>query len=85
MFDSHDNTFLWHLRLGHVNKNKMLRIRNKGMLPHINTDDFNISESYVKEKLSRKSFSRYWKSLHFIEMIDSNLYGLMRTKTYKGM
>ena len=85
LFDSHDNTFLWHLWLGHINKNKMWIMSNKRMLAEVNIDDFNISESCVKEKLSRKSFSKHWKSSNLLDIIHLDLCGPMRIKTYKDI
>ena len=37
-------SYLWHLRLGHINKNKMIRMSKNGMLPQVNAHDFDTCE-----------------------------------------
>lgn len=49
-------TYSWHLRLGHENKNKMIRMHKSGLILQINLNDFDIYESCIKSKLSSKSF-----------------------------
>ena len=54
-----------------------------GLLLNINSEDFNTCESCIKEKIISKSFSKHWKSLELLEVIHSDIYGLLRTKTHK--
>ena len=39
-----NNTYLWHLHLGYINKQKMMRMSKSGLIPQINFDDFHICE-----------------------------------------
>jgi hypothetical protein len=64
-----DSSFLWHLRFGHINKDKLIRISRGGLLQKINSKDFNICESCIKGKLTNKSFSKHWKSTELLEII----------------
>jgi hypothetical protein len=82
---SKDSSFLWNLRLGHINKNKMKRMSKNGLLPNINSEDFNICESCIQGKMISKSFSKHWKSSYLLEVIHSDICGPLRTKTHKGM
>jgi hypothetical protein len=59
--------FLWHLRLGHINKNKMKRMSKTRLPPNINFEDFNTCESCIKGKMISKSFSKHWKSSDLLE------------------
>jgi hypothetical protein len=83
MFES--SFYLWHLRLGCINKNKMIRMSKSRVLPHINSEDFNICESCIKRKMTNKSFSKHRKSLQLLEVIHSDICRPFRTKTHRGM
>jgi hypothetical protein len=80
-----DSSFLWHLRLGHINKDKLIRMSKDGLLANIDSEDFNICESCIKGKLTNKSFSKHWKSIELLEIIHSDICGPFRTKTHRGM
>lgn len=45
-----DSTYLLHLGLGHINKNKMSRMCKSRLIPHIISKNFNIRELDVKGK-----------------------------------
>jgi hypothetical protein len=42
-----DSSFLWHLILGHINKDKLIRISKSGLLPKTISEKFNIYESCI--------------------------------------
>jgi hypothetical protein len=54
-----DSSFFWHLRLGHINKDKLIRMSKSGLLPKIIYENFNIYESCIKGKMTNKSFSKH--------------------------
>ncbi|KAM1500447.1 hypothetical protein ACFX10_023002 [Malus domestica] len=78
-------SYLWHLRLYHINKNKIMRMSKNGMLPQISAHDFDTCESCIKGKMTRKSFSQHWISTNLLEIVHTDLCGPMRTKTHRGM
>ena len=80
---STDCTYLWHLRLGHINKNKMIRMYKSGLIPQINSDNFDICEPCIKGKMSSKSFSKSWKSTDLLEIIHSDVCRPFKTKTHR--
>jgi hypothetical protein len=80
-----NNTYLWHLRLGHINKQKMMRMSKSGLIPQINLDDFHICEPCIKGKMTAKPFSKCWKSSDLLEIIHSDICGPLRIKTHRGM
>ena len=43
-----DSSFLWHLKLGHINKDKLIRMSKSGLLPKTISEKFNICESCIK-------------------------------------
>jgi hypothetical protein len=67
-----DSSFLWHLRLGHINKDKLIRMTKDGLLPNINSEDFNICESCIKGKLT-------FKTLEINRIIRNNSFRYMWT------
>jgi hypothetical protein len=80
-----DSSFLWYLRLGHINEDKLIRMSKSGLLPKIIYENFNICESCIKGKMTNKSFSKHWKSSKLLEVIHSDICGHLRTKTHKGI
>jgi hypothetical protein len=82
---SNDDSYLWHLRLGHINKDKLIRMSKSGLLPTNISEKFAICESCIKGKMTNKSFSKHWKSSELLEIIHSDICGPLRTKTHKGM
>jgi hypothetical protein len=77
---SESSSYLWHLRLSHINKNKLIRMSKSGLLPHFNSDNFNTCESCIKGKMTNKSSSKHWKSTELLEVIHSDICGPFRTK-----
>ena len=63
---SESSSYLWHLRLGHINKNKLIRMSKSGLFPNFNSENFNICESCIKGKMTNKSFFKHWKSLELL-------------------
>ena len=80
-----NNTYLWHLRLGHINKQKMMRMSKSGLISQINLDDFHTCEPCIKGKMTAKPFSKHCKSLDLLEIVHSDICGPLRTKTHRGM
>jgi hypothetical protein len=56
---SESSSYLWQLRLGHINKNKLIRMSKSGLLPHFNFENFNTCESCIKDKMTNKSSSKH--------------------------
>ncbi|KAF7154487.1 hypothetical protein RHSIM_Rhsim01G0134100 [Rhododendron simsii] len=52
-----DDPYIWHLRLGHINKDKMKRMMNMELIPKIDID-FSICESCLSGKMSRLPFPK---------------------------
>ena len=63
----------------------MIRMYKSGLIPQINSDNFDICEPCIKGKMSSKSFSKSWKSTDLLEIIHSDVCGPFKTKTHRGM
>ncbi|GJX96662.1 zinc finger, CCHC-type containing protein [Tanacetum coccineum] len=49
-----DSTFLWHCRLGHINKKCIAKLQHDGLLESINDEPFDICVSCISGKMARK-------------------------------
>lgn len=57
-FSSRDiDSYVWHLRLDHINKDKM---HKNGLIPNLTNINFEICSSCIQEKMTRKLFTNYW-------------------------
>ena len=52
-----DNTYLWHLRLGDINLDKINRLVKDGPLRKLNVGTLPICESYFEGKMTKRPFS----------------------------
>ena len=50
---SKDETYLWHLRLGHINLNKIKRLVSDGPLSDLKVDDLPTCESCLEGKMTK--------------------------------
>ncbi|KAL4590248.1 hypothetical protein LXL04_003174 [Taraxacum kok-saghyz] len=52
-----NQTYLWHCRLGHINKNRISILQKSGFLKENDIDSFDICESCLCEKMTKSPFS----------------------------
>ena len=52
-----DNTYLWHLRLGHINLDIMNRLLKDGPLRKLNVGNLHVCESCLEGKMTKRPFS----------------------------
>ena len=53
---SKDETYLWHLRLGHINLNRIKRLVSDGLLNDLKVDDLPTCESHLEGIMTKRSF-----------------------------
>ena len=51
-----NQTYLWHLCLGHINLNKIKRLVNLGVLCSIVPEDLSICESCIEGEMTKRPF-----------------------------
>lgn len=56
-FPSTSEAYLWHLRLGHINPNKLQRLIKDGLLEPLDFDGFSVCESCLEGKMNKRPFS----------------------------
>ena len=52
-----DNTYLWHLRLGHINLHRINQLVKDGPLRKLNVGSLPVCESYLEGKMTKRPFS----------------------------
>ncbi|GJR05527.1 retrotransposon protein, putative, ty1-copia subclass [Tanacetum coccineum] len=52
-----DSTFLWHCRLGHINKKHIAKLQHDGLLASIDDESFDVCVSCISGKMARKPFT----------------------------
>ncbi|GJX05276.1 retrotransposon protein, putative, ty1-copia subclass [Tanacetum coccineum] len=52
-----DFTFLWHCRLGHINKKRIAKLQHDGILKSIDDESFDVCVSCISSKMERKLFT----------------------------
>ncbi|GJU82843.1 retrotransposon protein, putative, ty1-copia subclass [Tanacetum coccineum] len=51
-----DYTYLWHCRLGHINKKRIEKLQRGGILQPTNNESFNKCKSCISRKMTRKPY-----------------------------
>ena len=52
-----DDTYLWHLRLGHINLDRIERLVKNGLLSKLELDTLLVCESCLGGKMTRRPFT----------------------------
>ena len=52
-----NEAYLWHLRLGHINSNRIQRLIKDGLLEPMDFDGFLVCESYLEAKMTKQPFN----------------------------
>ena len=69
-FPSTSDAYLWHLRLGHLNSNRIQRLIKDGLLEPMDFDGFSVCESCLKGKMTKRPFNaKGYKAKDLLELI----------------
>nr|GFB35485.1 retrotransposon protein, putative, Ty1-copia subclass [Tanacetum cinerariifolium] len=52
-----DSSFIWHCRLGHINKKRIEKLQRDGLLKSIDDESFHVCVSSIPGKIARKPFT----------------------------
>ena len=75
------NTYLWHLRLGHINLNMIVRLVKSGLLNQLEDNSLPPYKSFLEGKMTKRSFTeKGLRAKEPLELVHSNLYGHMNVK-----
>ena len=77
-FPSTSDAYLWHLRLGHINSNRIQRLIKDGLLEPWDFDDFPICESCLEGKMTKRPFNTKGRSAQeLLELVHLHICGPM--------
>ena len=79
-----DDPYIWHMRLGHINKNKMKRMINMGLIPNMNIV-FPTCEPCISSKMARLPFLKGQRSNELLTIVHFDVCGPLNIKTHRGM
>ena len=73
-FPSTSDAHLWHLRLGHINSNRIQRPIKDGLLEPLDFDDFPIYGSCLEGKMTKQPFNaKGRRDQDLLELVHSNV------------
>ncbi|GKD43871.1 retrotransposon protein, putative, ty1-copia subclass [Tanacetum coccineum] len=80
-----DSTFLWHCRLGHINKKRIVKLKHDGLLESIDDESFDVCVSCISGKMERKPFTHVSERVDdLLGIIHSYVCGPFRTMSREG-
>ncbi|GJW08910.1 retrotransposon protein, putative, ty1-copia subclass [Tanacetum coccineum] len=81
-----DYTFLWHCRLGHINKKRIEKLQHDGLLELIDDESFDVCVSCISGKMERKPFTHtIERADDLLGIIHSDVCGPFRTTSREGV
>ena len=84
-FPSTNDAYLWHLRLGHINSNKIQRLIKDGLLEPLDFDGFPVCESCLEGKITKQPFNaKGRRAQELLELIHLDGCGPMSTQARGG-
>ena len=83
---SHDSeAYLWHLRLGHINQERITRIVKDGLLGSLNEVQLPQCESCLEGKMTKRPFNTKGKrSEKLLELVHTDVCGPMSVSAKGG-
>ena len=80
-----DNTYLWHLRLGHINLDRINRLVKDGPLRELNFGTFPVCESCLEGKMTKRPFSaKGERSKEPLQLVHSDVCGPLSVQARGG-
>ena len=75
--DDVEDSYLWHCRLGHINKNRISRLVREGILNDIDCESIKICESCLLEKMTKSPFAgKGERAKEILGLIHTDVVGL---------
>ena len=84
-FPSTSNAYLWHLRLGHINSNRIQRLVKDGLLEPLDFNEFPVCESCLEGKMTKMPFNAKGnRAKDLLELVHSDVGGPMSIQAKGG-
>ena len=79
-FPSTNDAYLWHLRLGHINSNRIQRLVEDRLLESLDFDGFLVCESCLEGKMTEQPFNaKGRRAQKLLELVHIDVCGPMST------
>ena len=80
-----DNKYLWHLRLAHINLDRINRLVKDGPLRKLNVGTLPVCESCLEGKITKRPFStKGERSKEPLQLVHSDVYGPLSVQARGG-
>ena len=80
--DDVEDSYLWHCRLGHINKNRISRLVKEGILNDIDCESIKTCESCLLGKMTKSPFTeKGGRAKEILGLIHMNVYELINIAT----
>ena len=80
-----NQTYLWHLRLGHINLKRISRMVQNGPLGSLELEALPVYDSRLEGKMIRRAFTtKGYRAKEQLEFVNSNLCGPMTIQARGG-
>ncbi|GJR05918.1 retrotransposon protein, putative, ty1-copia subclass [Tanacetum coccineum] len=80
-----DSTFLWHCRLGHINKKRIAKLQHDRLCKSSNDESFDVCVCCISGKMARKPFTHASERADdLLGLIHSDVCGPFRTTSREG-
>ena len=84
-FPSINEAYLWHLRLGHINPNRIQRLIKDRLLEPLDFDKFLVCESCLEGKMTKWPFNaKDRRAQELFELVHTDVCGLMSIQAKGG-
>ena len=77
-------TMLWHMRLGHINKDIIIIIFRDGLLPDLCKVEYPIYKPCLSGKMVKKPFPKGTRSSKILTIIHSDICGPLNVQNRTG-
>lgn len=83
--NNESSAYLWHQRLGHISKERVMRLMKGEILPQLDFGDWNICLDCIKGKHSKQiSKNSSTRSSELLELIHTDIYGPFDVPSWGG-
>ena len=79
-----NSSMLWHKRLGHISKERMLSLMKDGLLPNLDFNDYGVCIDCIKGKQSNTNKKGATRSSDLLEIIHTDICGKMDVPCFTG-
>ena len=82
--DDISDSVMWHIRLGHIRKDRLARLAREGLLGSITNVSLPMCEPCLAGKAYRKPFGKAPRATHPLELVHSDICGPINVKARHG-